>query len=459
MTQSFELTASEAASRIREGSLSPVELMESLLSRSEALEADLRVWVTLDPDSAMAAARESGRILGEAGPSGPLHGVPVGVKDIFYVEGLRNTAGSAIYADFVPGYDSTPVALLKGAGAIVMGKTVTTEFAMGDPPPTQNPWNPAHTPGGSSSGSAVGVAARIFPAALGSQTAGSVIRPASFNGVVGLKPTFGRISRHGVVPVSWSLDTMGCFTRSVEDAALMLGVMSGHDPADVASSDRPVPDYLDGLENGTPPRIGLVGWFFLETCGNQAGDATRHAVERLAQAGAEIEEVGIDFDSEVLLAAHQTIVAVEAAAVHSADFSRRPDDYSPLVRGVIEKGLLTPAVVYVQAQRVRGEFGREVTRAMSGLDILLTTSTDGPAPRDLTTTGNPSYQAPWTMTGLPVITLPCGLSREGLPLGVQLVGRPFEERGLLGNARWCEDALDVSLFPERLDGNRSPKIG
>ena len=450
MTALFELTASEAASQIREGSLSPAALMESLLARSEALENDLRVWVTLDPDAALAEARDSERRLGEEGPVGPLHGVPVGVKDIFYVKAVRNTAGSPLYTDFVPDYDSTPVALLKRAGAIVLGKTVTTEFAMGDPPPTRNPWNPAHTPGGSSSGSAVGVAARLFPTALGSQTAGSVIRPASFNGVVGLKPTFGRIGRHGVVPASWSLDTMGCFTRTVQDAALMLGIMSGHDPADSVSSDRPVPNYLDGLEHGAPPKIGLVRWFFLETCSDEAADTTENAVEKLARAGAEIEEIGIDFDSEVVLAAHQTIVAVEAAAFHSTDFERGPDDYSQFVRGVIEKGRLTPAVAYVQAQRVRREFGREVARAMSGLDLLLTTATDGPAPRDLTTTGNPSYQVPWTMTGLPVITLPCGLGSEGLPLGVQLVGHSFEERGLLGAARWCEEALDVSLLPKGL---------
>ncbi|MDA1349605.1 MAG: amidase [Chloroflexi bacterium] len=448
MTEPFHLTVAEASSRIRARTLSPVELMESLLARSQALDPELRVWVTLDPDAASAEAHESQRALEKNGPAGPLHGVPVGVKDIFYAKGVRNTAGSPIYADFVPDYDSTPVKLLRRAGAIVMGKTVTTQFALGDPPPTRNPWNSAHTPGGSSSGSAVGVSARMFPAALGSQTAGSVIRPASFSGVVGFKPTFGRVSRYGVVPVSWSLDTVGCFTRTVEDATLMLGAMAGHDPNDVASADNAVPDYLESLgSGGRPPRIGLVRWFFLDTCDDQAKQVTLGVVEKLSRAGADVEGAHLDFDYEVLLAAHQTIMAAEAAAVHRRDFEERPDDYAPFIRGVIEKGFLIPATTYIKAQRIRRDFRRQVARAMDGFDILLTTSTDSEAPRDLTATGNPFYQVPWTMTGLPVISLPCGLGAAGLPLGVQLLGRAFDERGLLTTARWCEEALDVSLYP------------
>lgn len=452
MTEPFHLTMAEASSRIRARTLSSVELMEALLARSQALDPELRVWVTLDHNAALADARESERTMESDGPAGPLHGVPVAVKDIFYAKGLRNSSGSPIYADFVPDYDSTPVALLRRAGAIVMGKTVTTQFALGDPPPTRNPWNPAHTPGGSSSGSAVGVSARMFPAAVGSQTAGSVIRPASFNGVVGFKPTFGRISRYGVVPVSWSLDTVGSFTRTVEDAALMLTVMAGYDKNDIASADSVVPDYLGGKKRGDkPPRVGLVSWFFLDTCGDQSKQATLGAVEKLGRAGAEIEEVAIDFDYEVLVVAHQTIMAVEAATVHRNDFEKRWDDYAPFVRGVIEKGFLTPATTYIEAQRTRRSFRREVQRAMDGFDILLTTSTDSEAPRDLTTTGNPFYQVPWTMTGLPVISLPCGLGAAGLPLGVQLLGRAFDEQGLLTAARWCEESLDGGLYPAGID--------
>ena len=448
-TALFDLTASEAASLVRSRSLSPVDLMEALLARSEALEPALCVWASLDPDSAMAQARDAERRLESGRPIGPLHGVPVGVKDIFYVEGVTNEAGSPILADFVPDYDSTPVSLLRAAGAVIMGKTVTTEFALGDPPPTRNPWNADHTPGGSSSGSAVGVAAQLFPAALGSQTAGSVIRPASFNGVVGMKPTFSRISRRGVVPVSCSLDTVGFFTRSVEDAALLLGVLAGHDVDDPSSSASPVPDYLYGLGEASPPRIGLVRWYFLETCSGEAKAATLDAVDRLVAAGAEVEEVEIDFDADQALEAHRILMAVETASVHRSTFQRRPDDYSPFVRSVIEAGLLTSAVLYVQAQRVRREFCRAVGKALEGFDLLLTTAADAPAPpRSLATTGNPTYQAPWTMAGVPVIALPCGLSPEGLPLGVQLVGRPFAEEGLLSAARWSEAALDFRLSPE-----------
>ena len=448
-TALFDLTAAQASSLIRSRALSPVDLMESLLARSDAMEPELRVWTALDPESAMAQARDSERSLESGGPTGPLHGVPIGVKDIFYVEGVTNEAGSPILAGFVPDYDSTPVSLLRAAGAVIMGKTVTTEFALGDPPPTRNPWSSDHTPGGSSSGSAAGVAARFFPAALGSQTAGSVIRPASFNGVAGMKPTFSRISRRGVVPVSSSLDTMGFFSRTVEDAALLLGVLAGRDNADPSSSDRPVPDYLSGLNDSRPPRIGLVRWYFLDTCSDEARSATLDAADKLASSGAEIEEVEIDFDAEQALEAHRIVMAVETASVHRSTLLRRPDDYSPFVRSIIEMGLLTPAVLYVRAQRVRREFCRAVSRALEGVDLLLTTAADAPAPpRSLATTGNPTYQAPWTMAGVPVISLPCGLSPEGLPLAVQLVGRAFGERELLRAARWSEAALDVRLSPE-----------
>ena len=200
MAEPYDLTATEAAEQIRQRRLSPVALVESLLARTEALEPSLQVWVTLDAEGALEAAREAERELDRSGPRGPLHGVPVGLKDIYYTKGMKTTACSVIYKDFVPDYDSTAVAKLREAGAIIMGKTVTTEFALGDPSPTHNPWDAAHTPGGSSSGSAVGVAARMVPLSLGTQTGGSMLRPAAYNGVVGLKPSFGRISRYGVIP-------------------------------------------------------------------------------------------------------------------------------------------------------------------------------------------------------------------------------------------------------------------
>ena len=238
MTPPYRLGVSESASQIRDGALSPVTLAKALLERIDALEPALQSWVTIDREQVLDAARERENEAEQGNLRGPLHGVPVGIKDIFYTEGMATTACSRILADFVPDYDAPCVAKLKEAGAIVLGKTVTTEFAASDPPPTRNAWNPAHTPGGSSSGSSVAVSTGMCAAALGSQTAGSVCRPASFNGVVGLKPSYGRISRRGVVAYSWSLDTVGVMSRSVTDAAVMLQAMAGHDPQDDGSVER-----------------------------------------------------------------------------------------------------------------------------------------------------------------------------------------------------------------------------
>ena len=446
MTELHELGVAEAAKAIRDGSVSPVALIEMLLSRAETMEPALRMWVTLDPEAALEQARERESAIGRNGDTGSLHGVPIGVKDIFYAEGVKTTACSPIYQDFVPDFDSTAVARLQEAGAIMMGKTVTTEWACMDPPPTRNPWNADHTPGGSSSGSAVGVATRVFPAALGSQTAGSVLRPASYNGVVGLKPTFGLISRYGVFPAAWSLDTMGFFGRSVEDAALLLSVLAGHDPKDFSSADVPPPGPVVATAS-SPPRIGVVGGFFDERASDEVRVHTAQAVERFAAAGAKVSQVALPTNFDTLLAAHRVVMTVELAAVHEADFGERPDDFGPGVRAFIEAGVLTPGVNYVQAQRVRRRFRRDVEAAMEGVDVLLTPSTPTPAPKDLSSTGDPMFQTPWTTAGVPAVTLPSGLSESGLPLGVQLASAPFAEETLLTSASWCENVLDVSLTP------------
>lgn len=232
MVEAYELSVSELAQKIKDRQLSPTALVRSLLSRIDSLDETLRAWVTIDQEEVLTTARLREQELEEGNSVGVLHGVPVGLKDIFYTAGMKTTACSRIFADFVPEYDATSVAKLKEAGAIILGKAVTTEFATSDPSPTRNPWNLAHTPGGSSSGSSVAVAVGMVPAALGSQTGGSTCRPAAYNGIVGLKPTYGRISRYGVIPVSWSLDTVGILVRTVDDAAVMLQAMAGHDPKD-----------------------------------------------------------------------------------------------------------------------------------------------------------------------------------------------------------------------------------
>lgn len=443
MAQPHELTMCQAAKAINRRSLSPVELMQSLLERSNTQDPVLRVWETLDKDAIMEAARRSEQALFKTGNVGRLHGVPLGVKDIFYTQGIRTSSGSSIYADFVPQYDSTAVARIQDQGAIVMGKTVTTEFASFDPPPTRNPWGLDCTPGGSSSGSAVGVAARIFPAALGSQTAGSVLRPASYNGVIGFKPTFGRISRHGVFPVAWSLDTVGYFTRSVEDAALLLDILAGHDPLDTASSTTPVEHFHHAVSTATePPRIGLVRDYFFERA---EPDVQRHiedTVNELADAGAKIEEVRVPANFDEMLAAHRVVMSVEMAAVHQRVFMERADDYAPRVRETIEAGLIIPGITYVQSQRIRRRFRKSLEEVTGAYDILLTPTTATPAPRDLGTTGDPSFQTPWTTVGFPTISLPIGLNSDGMPLGIQLATGRFLECKLLAAANWCETVLN-----------------
>jgi len=453
MTHSHELTVVEAAKKIRRREISPVAMMEDLLNRVSRLEPTLTVWVTLSADAVLETARQRERELLNEGPRGPLHGVPVGIKDIYYTQGVLTTAGSLILADFVPDFDATTVAKLKQAGAIIMGKTVTTEFACGDPSPTRNPWNVHHTPGGSSSGSAVGVAAGMFPAALGSQTGGSILRPASYNGVVGLKPTFGRVSRHGVVPVAMSLDTMGPFTHTVEDAALMLNVLAGHDPLDPSSSTRPVPDYRKAIgTQRTPPRIGLVTEYFYGKINDETEAHTNAIAEKLAGAGATVEEVDIAADFDAMLSAHRVLMNVEGASVHQDWFNTRPDDYSPNIRGVVENGRQVSAVTYVQAKRVQDRFRRDVADALRSFDVLLTPSTPTPAPRDLTTTGDPSFQSPFTFGGFPTITLPSGLSDGGLPFGVQLAAPHFADETLLAAAHWCEEIIDANLTPPEHPG-------
>ncbi len=447
MPQPYELTVSEAANLIRHKELSAVDLARSLLDRIEALEPSLKAWVYLDRAGVLAEAEARDRDLAGGVEPGPLHGIPVGVKDIYYTAGIPTTACSRVYADFVPEYDAAPVALLKRAGAIMLGKTVTTEFACMDPSPAINPWNAAHTPGGSSSGSAVAVAARMCPAALGSQTVGSVLRPASYNGVVGFKPSYGRVSRHGVIPVSWSLDTMGWMTRTVADAALLLQVMAGPDENDWVASAAAVPDYGAAVDNPAAPRIGVIRQFFFDHADDETRQHTDGVVERLAEAGAEVEELPLPPSMDTAIEDQQIIMAVEGSTFHEPMYRQQAMDYQQGIRGMIQRGLDTDAVTYSRAMERRQQFITDMRKLAERVDILLTPSTPTPSLPDLTNTGNTMYQGPWTSCGLPSITLPSGLAASGLPMGLQLVGRYMGEAGLLASARWCEETLQVRLEP------------
>ena len=449
MAELHTLGVSAAADLMRRGELSPVDYTAALLERIDAYEPALQAWVTVDREGAMAAARQREQELAAGQTPGILFGVPLGLKDIFYTAGLRTTACSRIYADFVPAYDATCVARLKAAGAVILGKAVTTEFATSDPSPTRNPWNVEHTPGGSSSGSAVAVAVGMCPGSLGSQTGGSTCRPAAYNGIVGLKPTYGRISRYGVVPVSWSLDTVGILTRRVQDAALLLQGMAGYDVQDPGTADLPVPDYRDEMERfAGPPRLGLLnkGYFF-ERATAEVRRHTEAAAERLAQAGAVIEELELPASFETAADGQRVVMNVECAAFHEGWFRERAEEYGPRLRANIEQGLLLPGVTYLQAQRLRRQLREDLTALAQGVDGLLTPATPAPAPRDLNTTGDAAFQGPWTSAGLPTIVVPSGLAADGLPLGIQLAAAPFAEGRLLAAAEWCEDALGVELRP------------
>jgi aspartyl-tRNA(Asn)/glutamyl-tRNA(Gln) amidotransferase subunit A len=425
----FELTASKAAAAIRSGRLSPVDLVESLLDRIARLDPAVRAWVRLDGERARSSARALATEAAEWRSRGLLHGVPVGLKDIYFTEGLGTEAGSPLYEGFVPKEDAATVARLRRAGAIVLGKTETTQFAMGDPAPTRNPWNLEHTPGGSSSGSAAAVAARMVPAALGTQTAGSVLRPASFCGVVGFKPSAGRYSLEGIFPLAWTLDHPGTFTRSVVDARLFFSVL----------------DEFGERRRRTPrdraPRLGFLRGRFIDQADAGALDQVESAAGRLAAAGAVVIEVSLPDDFDLAVEVHHVIMATEAAAYHAANHLRQPDAYRPVLRTLIETGSLVPAGVYLQAQQLRKEVKEAIAALFQNVDCLAMPSALGTAPEGLESTGNPVFNAPWSLVGVPSLSIPCGLSAAGLPYGLQLIGRFGADLALLDAGEWCERHL------------------
>jgi aspartyl-tRNA(Asn)/glutamyl-tRNA(Gln) amidotransferase subunit A len=441
-TELWEATASELAHMVRHKEASPLEAVQALLKRIDAVEERVLAWETIDREGALKTAPDV-----RSAVDLPLRGVPTGIKDIYLTGGLRTTASFPPFASFIPEHEAEAVMRLRRAGAIVLGKTVTTQFALADPPRTRNPWNLDRTPGGSSSGSAAAVAARMTPLALGSQTKGSVLRPAAYCGVVGFKPTFGRVSRRNVFPLAWSFDTAGCLCRSVEDAALALSVLAGHDPDDPSSSRRPVDDYVAAFQapRARPPRLGLVRDYF-----ERAQPGVRQHVETMAKrfeaAGAELVELRLPLDFDVVSAAHDVIMHAETATIHRQLFEREGVGYAPLLRSTVESGALIPALSYLQAQRLRRRFRKAMRPLLARVDALLTPTASNVAP-GRETTGDTTFQAPWTQLGLPAISLPSGINQEGLPNAVQLAGRPFEDGALLSVAGWAEDVLGPMPAP------------
>lgn len=438
----------ELARRIRDGLLSPVDFLNSCLERIDALESRVQAWVVIDREGAEAAARALHEEARQGRVRGPLHGIPVGVKDIIHIRGLPTEAGSSILKGFRPEADATVVRRLREAGAILLGKTVTTEFACFDPAGTRNPWNLDHTPGGSSSGSAAAVACGMVPVALGTQTAGSIIRPAAYCGTVGFKPTFGRVSRDGVIPISHTLDHIGLFARSAADATFVAAALMGHDPADPFSSRRQSgEDLLAPGRVVSGPRVGLVDSWFMEAADDSLRRATEDAAARIEKGGGRIVPVRLPESFNDVHQNHRRIMYVEAAAYHESSFRRRPEAFGPRLRSIIEEGLLQPAVAYAEARRHQVVFKREMRAVFEDVDVLLMPGTPAPAPKGLASTGDPAFNVPWSYAGFPVIALPVGLAKGGLPVAVQLVGRPFADAELLAIARWCEGLFGFDAGP------------
>jgi amidase len=342
--------------------------------------------------------------------------------------------------------DAASVARLRAAGAVVLGKVTTTPFALRDPTATGNPWNPAHTPGGSSSGSGAAVGSRMVPLALGTQTVGSVLRPAAYCGVVGFKPTHGRISAAGVTPLAWSLDHVGVLCRSVEDAALALSVMAGHDPTDPHSVAMAVDDFPGAVTAPAAPRIGVLR-ALIERADAANASQIGATLEALRTAGAHVEDVALPPSFEGLHAAGDTVSRAEAAAYHRDLYARHAAEYPKHIGEAVKAGLAITAVDYLAAQARRRAFRSEMGAMAARYDALASPTAAGPAPKGLESTGDPYYCAPWSFAGMPSISLPTGLAPDGLPFAVQLCGAPWSEARLLAAAAWCERVIGFKDAP------------
>jgi Asp-tRNA(Asn)/Glu-tRNA(Gln) amidotransferase A subunit family amidase len=425
------LSIADASARIATGALAPSSLLEASLARIAKRDDTVRAWAALDEPGARAAARERDEEAREGRVRGPLHGIPVAIKDVFHVAGLITTCGAAPAFHVQPTEDAAAVARLRAAGAVIIGKAHTTEFAYFEPAPTRNPWNRAHTPGGSSSGSAAAVAAGMVPLALGTQTVGSVLRPAAYCGVVGFKGTYGSIPTDGVVPLAWSFDHVGVFARRVVDVVLALDVLAP--PARPRTTAR-------------APRLALAPEL-LERASPEVAALIRETAARLARAGATIEEIALPPSFAGVHAAGRVVVEVEAAAYHEDVYRAHAAHYRPRTRELIAGGLTRPAVAYARAQRARLAFRHDVMPRLAAHDALLSPTAPTPAPEGLGATGDPWFCAPWSFAGVPAISLPIGVSSLGLPHAIQLVAAADRDAEILTVAAWCERVVGFQNAP------------
>ncbi len=451
MTETVQLTLEDAAALLREGRISPVDLTEACLARIEAVEPRLNAFVTVTADLARAQAREATAAIKAGRYRGPLHGIPVAVKDLFATQGIRTTAGSRILADWIPDEDATVVRKLREAGAVLLGKLGMHEFAYGvssvNPHfgDVHNPWDATKIPGGSSGGSAVAIAAGEAYATLGSDTGGSIRIPASLCGCVGLKPTFGRASLFGAIPLAWSLDHPGPLARTVRDVAIATAAIAGFDPRDPISADRPVPDFLAGIDRGAPGlRVGVPTDHVWDQCDPAIARGVREAIDALARAGAEIVEIRWPRAAEYA-AASSAVLGVEARAYHEGSFPGRSADYGPLIRARLAAQGDVDAETYARSMRLLLEArAGAADRDLEGVDVLAMPTVPSRA-WTIEEAKNIPRPSEWTritrifdLTGQPAISVPCGIDPDGIPIGLQFAARMWDEAAALRAARAYE---------------------
>jgi aspartyl-tRNA(Asn)/glutamyl-tRNA(Gln) amidotransferase subunit A len=463
MMDTQDLSIAAMGQALRAGTVTAQQLARDALARIAARDPALQAFLLVTETRALEDARRADEELQAGRDRGPLHGIPYALKDIYDTAGIRTTCHSKLRVDHVPTADSVVAARLNDAGGVLLGKLATHEFAIGGPsfdlpfPPSRNPWNPQHITGGSSSGSATAIAARMVRMAMGSDTGGSIRGPAAWCGLVGIKPTYGRVSRRGVFPLSWTLDHCGPLSRSVEDAAITVQVLAGHDPQDCASADVPVPDYRAGLMRGVGGlRIGVPRAFFATA--PAAMPAVIAGIDRtialLRDAGATVEDVMLP-DYALFSAAGRVIMMAEAFAIHQADMQNRLLDYGEITANRFVLGAAITAADYINALRARRELTDAVNAMLGRYDALLTASALNTAPRfdaapDALSSASPMQTIPFNVTGHPAMSVPVGLADSELPISVQIVGRPFDEAMVfrIGQAIEQLSAWDTVSLPE-----------
>jgi Asp-tRNA(Asn)/Glu-tRNA(Gln) amidotransferase A subunit family amidase len=443
-------TIHAAADAIRKGQATPFTLLEQCLNQVDKYEDNVRAWVFIGRDEAREQAERLGTELKAGQYRGPLHGIPIAIKDIIDVFDWPTAAGSKLWANSIARQDSTIVSKLRQAGAIILGKTATTQYASFDPSPTRNPWNLQRTPGGSSSGSAAATACGMCLAAIGTQTGGSITRPAAYCGVASCKPAHGRVSARGVLPLAASMDHPGPMAKCVCDLALILQTIAGPDPADDATllAKDSCADLLSGLAAAAPPKLGRVRGLFEDLAVPAVRDTMAATENSLQTRGATVIDTVLPAAFAEVLTRHRTVMAVEGAAFHGQRLKRHPEDYLPNITKLLKEGLACPAPEYAECKAHQRHLRATAEQWFDGVDVLLTPATTSPAP-DKATTGDPAFNSPWSYTGLPTVSVPAGSSPDGLPLSIQLVGRPYGERALLAAAAWCEKALGQPLAEPR----------